>query len=270
MTIRNILSGLFLLCLGVGVQAQGNKVVSASILLNQKNAPNFNTILTAIRNEWKIKADSVNLDDKTLVFSTTEGTVMLAYLDYPAPKAEIEPAAGISWLWKTAEQETAAHQAQVVISVIGSIRRAVPLYQLTTKIGAAAMSQMPGASGIFFSAQYVVAPKGYFIEAARNMTNDDLPLHCWVYFGLLRQQDKSTCYTYGMQEFGFPDMEIVQSDNSLTQTHAVLFDAAEYVLRYNITATDGRAIPIGDGQKISTTYSDGVSVKEAKTVKLAF
>lgn len=147
---RSIVAGLFLLCLGVAVQAQDSKVVIASVLLNQKTAPNFDAILTAVRNEWKIKADSVSAGDKTLVFSTTEGTVMLAYLDYPAPKAEIEPAAGISWLWKTAEQETAVHQAQLVISVIGSPRRAVALYQLITKIGAAVMGQIPGASGIFF------------------------------------------------------------------------------------------------------------------------
>lgn len=246
-----------------------DKIVTASVLLNEKNAPNFNAIIAALRTQWQLKVDSVTVADRTAIFSTPEATVMLAYLDYPTPKTDLEPAAAISWLWKTADKETAGHRAQVVISIAGSSRRALALYKLFTKVGATVLEKTD-ASGIFLSAQYLVVSKGYFMESAKNMQDNALPVYCWVYFGLLQQQGKTSCYTYGMQELGMPEVEVVRSEQPIAQTHAVVFDAVQYMLQYNITPTDGRALPIGDGQKIKTVYSEGVALKDAKTVKLEF
>ncbi len=264
---------IFLLWLTVCLAGQAafaeTKVVSGSILLAQKAVPDFKALVEGFQAMWKIRPDSLNISDKTAVFSTPGATVMLAYLDYPAPATELEPAALISWLWKNAENEAPKHQAQLVISVIGSDSRALDLYKLFTKVACSGLEKT-ASLGIFMSAQYLVLEKGYFLASARGMTDQNLPVYCWVYFGLLQKDGQSSGYTYGLHEFGLPEMEIVNSANPMAETHAVLYDAARYVVSYNIRLKDGQNILLPDGQKLPVALSDGAFVKENQTLKVAF
>ncbi|MDO8367182.1 MAG: hypothetical protein Q7T20_10320, partial [Saprospiraceae bacterium] len=76
-------------------------VVSGIVLLQEKKAPDNKALLSALKSSWKLKADSVNIADKTVVFNTIGGaTVMIAYLEYPAALDEVGAAARLSWLWK--------------------------------------------------------------------------------------------------------------------------------------------------------------------------
>jgi hypothetical protein len=263
---------LLILFLSARAPAQTDaRVVSGTVLLNSPTMPAANRILDELRNVWKIKTDSVHVSDQTIVFSTPEGTVMLAFLNYPAPKNEVFTAASISWLWKNAETEATTHQAQLAISVLGSPQRApIKLYQLFTRVVAGVLSASD-ASGVFMNEELLLLSKGYYLEAAQNMSDDNLPLYCWMYFGLMEEEGgKSGAFTYGMQGFDMPEMEIVQSVHSLQETHAVLYDAAVYVLKYNVRPQEGRQIPLEAGLKLPVQLSAGHYVQERETVKLIY
>ncbi len=263
---------LFFFFLTTRASAQTDaRVVSGTVLLNSPAMPAANRILDELRNVWKIKTDSVHISDQTIVFATQEGTVMLAFLNYPAPQNEVFTAASISWLWKNAEAEATGHQAQMAISVLGSPQRApIKLYQLFTRVVAGVLSTSD-ASGVFMNEELLLLSKGYYLEAARNMSDDNLPLYCWMYFGLMEEADgKSGAFTYGMQGFDMPEMEIVQSAHPLQETHAVLYDAAAYVLKYNVRPQEGRQIPLDAGLKLSVQLSEGHYVQERETVKLIY
>lgn len=244
------------------------KVVSGSILLNDKTAPDFKAILAALRSDWKLRTDSLNIGDKTVVFSTPDATVMLAYLDYPVSAAEVRFAAEISWLWKNAETEAPKHQAQLVISVVGNGSRMLDLYKLFTKVAAGALGKTR-ALGIHLGSQHLLLTKGYFTETARTMSDESLPLYCWVYFGLLQENGKNSGYTHGLQEFGLQEMEVVQSELSLQDVHAKLYEATQYVVRYNVHLQDGQTVPTSEGQKIPVKRSNAVFL-EGQTLKLIF
>jgi Domain of unknown function (DUF4261) len=243
------------------------KVVTGVILLKEKAMPDLKTILTALPKEWSVRTDSANISDKTAVFSSNGGaTVMLAYLEYGINPAEINAAAGISWLWKTAKQDAAAHKAQLVISVIGTDDKTLELYRLFTKTAACALSKTP-AVGVYMNSQYLLLEKDYYLQSAKNMDDKSIPLYCWVYFGILRQNDKSGGYTYGLSEFGLQEMEISQSSASLQEAHALLFDAALYVVRTGTRLSNGQVVQLSPEQKISVALSDAVFL-EGKTLKV--
>lgn len=243
-------------------------VVSGTVLLNQKISPDSKAVLSALKSNWKIKADSVNIADKTLVFNTTGGaTVMVAYLDYPAAPDETGAAARLSWLWKTAAAETSKHQAQVVISVIGPANRSLDLHKVFTQ-AAAAVLETTKAPGIYMDGQYLLVSSGYFLAAARNMVqNQTIPLYCWVYFG---RPGEGNGFTYGLTEFGLPEMEIVNATYSESEVHAMLYDAAMSVVKFGTILQDGQTLLTEEGGKSVVHLVKGTYLEEQKVLRLDY
>jgi hypothetical protein len=271
--LRLLAAWLLLLPLGVfgqnTIAPSETKVVSGTILLDDKTVPPFRKILAALPTDWLIKTDSVVTTDKTAVFSTPGATVMLAWLDYQVNPAEIQPAAGISWLWKNAEIETNRHKSQLVISILGDGKKSTDLYRLFTRVAAGCLAQTPSSSGVFMNSQYLLLAKGYYLETARNMGQADLPLYCWVYFGMLQTDGKSSAYTYGLSEFGLPEMEIVNSAYGLQDAHGLMYQVATQAVRLNKPIADGQVLDLGDGKKVTLRLSDSAIIRDdSKTLKI--
>jgi Domain of unknown function (DUF4261) len=254
-----------------GSVTANKQVVIGQILKNDKAAFDSKSFLSALGADWKVKTDSISNKGQTLVFTSGNLVVTIANMDYALPPADIAAAAEISWLWKTAEIDAARHKSYLQISVIGTPGQTVKLYKLFTKVAACALENS-NASGIFLQNQYLLLSKGYFTEAAKNMTDDNLPVYLWVYFGILQEKGKSSGYTYGLKEFGMQEIEIVNSDHSLQEVHACIVDATQFVLMSNKRLQDGEEVSGGDGevaQKIKVNLSDGAFL-EGKTLKLRF
>lgn len=249
--------------------APEQKVVSGTILLNDKTAPDATALLASLKKDWKLKADSVNTTDKTIVFSSENATVMIAFLDYPVPPVEIRTAARLSWLWKNSAAEALQHQSQAVVSVIGAAAKTADLYRLFTKV-AAGVLEKSNASGFYMSSQYLLLSKEFYVQAARNMRdNKTIPLYCWVYFGMNQENEMGSGYTYGLQEFGLQEMEIVNSKQSMQEAHAVLYDAAMTVIQYNLKLYNGQIFSTLEGQKLKATLSKA-AFQEGETMKLEY
>ena len=250
--------------------AQNNKtqqVVSGSVLVNDKNLLDAKSLLAALKSDWKVKTDSLNTAEKTIVFSTTGATVMIAQLLYPADPIEIRAASQLSWLWANAKEEALRHQSQVVISVIGNSDKALELYQLFTKVAAAVLEQTR-ASGVYMGSEYLLIPKGFYSAAAHNMLeNQTLPIYCWVYFGM---PGDGGGYTFGLQEFGLKEMEIVKSTHSNAEVHATLYDATSSVLKYNTHPINGESVVTEEGTKIQVKASKGVFLEGQLVLQLVY
>ncbi|MFN8303675.1 MAG: DUF4261 domain-containing protein [Saprospiraceae bacterium] len=250
--------------------ADAQKIVTGTILLNDKTPVDNKAFLAALKTDWGIRTDSVQAGEKTLVFSLPNNTtVMIAWLNYPAAPAEIKAAADISMIWPGAADEAGRHQSQAVVSVIGPASRTVELYKLFTKISAALLDNTR-SSGIYLSSQYLLVPKGYFIESARGLNDQVLPLSCWIYFGLQQNGDKNSGYTYGMGEFGLPEFEVVNSEHAVQEVYALLTDAVDYVIRTNTRFQEGQYFNAPNGEKIQVQVSKSVLLKNETTVKLKF
>lgn len=246
------------------------QVVSGSVLLNEKSAPDFKALLATLKADWKFRTDSVTTNAKTLVFTTPGATVTLAYLDYPVAPGEIRAAANLSWLWHTAAQEAGRHQAQIVVSVIGSPSRALDLHKMFTRI-AGGVLENTRASGIYMSNQYLLLSKGFYTAAAHNLlTNNSLPIYCWVHFGTAEEGGKSSGYTFGLQDFGLLEMEIVQSAHPASEVHAVLYDAVATVVEYGTKVHDGQTLTTREDQQLSVKLSPSAVLQGQVTAKLGF
>jgi len=251
-------------------QPTAQKVVSGTVLLNDKKVPDAKALLASLKKDWKLKTDSSTIAEKTIVFTGPGGaTVMIAFLDYPVPSAEISTAARISWLWKNGADEALRHLSQAVISVIGAENKSLDLHKTFTSV-AGGLLENSNASGIYMADQYLLLSKGFYTSAARNMRdNQTLPLYCWAYFGMTQEKELSSGYTWGLQEFGLAEMEIVLSKQSQSDVHAVLYDAASTVVQYNLQLQDGQTLTTLEGLKLQVKRSKGV-YQEGETLKIEY
>lgn len=272
--MRYFIQVCLLLLAAITTQAQNAaptdpKVITGMVLLNEKKVPDFNKISEELPQNWYVKVDSLTISGKTMLFSTSGATVMLAYLDYPVNPEEIQIASGISWLWKTAAKETSTHKAQLVISVLGPPSKTLELYRIFTRVAAGAMAVQPSASGIYMNSQYLLLSKGYYNEVARNMSRDGLPLYCWVYFGLLEQNGLSNGYSYGLSEFGQPELEIVNSKMSLQDSHTLLYEVAQKAVAAPAKWKDGEQVDLPEGRKVTIRISTAKVIREdIQTMKI--
>jgi hypothetical protein len=249
-------------------QSTEQLVVSGTVILKEKGGLNHKALLSAFKADWNLRVDSVNTSEKTLVFSTNWGvTVMLAYLDYAAAPDEIGAAARLSWLWKTAGEECSNHLAQLVISVIGPANRSLDLHKIFTQTAAAVLENTV-SPGIYMDDQYLLLSSGYYIAAARNMVqNQSIPLYCWVYFG---RPGDGNAFTFGLSEFGLPEMEIVNSLHSESEVHATLYDAALSVVKYNSIIQDGQTLTTEEGSAAVVHLIKGTYLEDKQVLRLDY
>lgn len=274
MTQKLVFSAAFLLfftLFSLNLSAQkkaAQKVVSGTVLLQNRKPLDQKSLLNALRSTWKVRADSLNAGDKTLIFNTQGGaTVMIAYLDYPAATDLVGVAARFSWIWSTAQQETASHQAQLVISVIGDNRKSLDLYKIFTQTTAAVL-ETTSAAGVLIEAQYLLLSPGYFSASASNMLkNQIIPLYCWVYFG---RPGEGGGFTLGLAEFGLPEMEISASEQAEPEVHALLYDAALTVLKYGTQVKDGETITTEEGNKVMVKLVPSAFVDNPAVLRLEY
>ncbi|MBK8554850.1 MAG: DUF4261 domain-containing protein [Lewinellaceae bacterium] len=143
------------------------------------------------------------------------------------------------------------------------------MYKLFTRVTAAILEHSQASIAVLMTDEVLVLPKGYYLEAARNMSDQSLPVYCWVYFGLIEEEGDTGGFTFGLKEFGLPEMEISRSENSIQEVHGVLYDAVQYVLQYQIRIKDGQQVPV-DGLNVKAGYADPVYLQEGPVVKLAY
>lgn len=248
-------------------KASEQLVVSGTILHQSKTIPDYKAFLVALKTTWKLKIDSVNISDKTVIFNAPGATVMIAYLEYPVAPDELGAAARLSWIWKTAAEECSKHQSQVVVSVIGSASKSLELHKIFSQT-AAALLETTKAPGIYMDGQYLLLSNGYYTAAVRNMIqNQSIPVYCWVYFG---RPGGGNSFTYGLSEFGVPEMEISNSTNSEGEVHAALYDATASVIKYNTKLQDGQTLTTEEGLKAVVHLVKGTYLEDKKVLKLDF
>ena len=98
------------------------------------------------------------------------------------------------------------------------------------------------------------------------MNNINLPLGNWIYFGLRENNSKRNGYTIGLKEFGFKEIEIIDSEKTFEEIYKILYDLSHHVLlsqtdlrpgeTFGYSQTEKFAIDIGAGE-----FQDGETIK---------
>lgn len=227
-----------------------NNTISGIILLEGEPSFNASLIKREIETRWKIKINNTNSNDGIVIFSNDKYKIVILSVDAEIPEDELEGVCKISHLWKDAQEETSKHQSHIILSVSSDIQDLVELNMQFVRIAASVLRNTKSI-GIYLGNQSLISPRDYYIKIADNMSNDDLPLTNWIYFGLRENKEKRNGFTIGLKEFGFREIEFSDSDKSFDEIYKILYDLAHHVLLSRQPLKKGETFDLSTTEKIS-------------------
>jgi hypothetical protein len=247
-----------------------SKVVLGMALLNEVTRIDFKKIIDELKNKYDVDITGQDVDQEkgvgVIQLKNSQITIML--MDVPIPGDELEFPSQISYLWKDAKDLTPKHKGHVIISVSSTSDNKLNMFKTFTKAASSVLTNTKSL-GIYLGNQTLVLPTGFYVEGARLMTDEELPLMNWIYFGLREEDGKKSGYTFGLKEFGFDELEILNSRHSIQEIQEMLFNISHYVILSNVTLEDGETIGVTAEQKIRIVRSKGVHL-EGTTLKLEY
>ncbi|MBP0902939.1 DUF4261 domain-containing protein [Mariniflexile gromovii] len=249
-------------------ESNTNSAILGMVLLEDPNSFDLKGTVNELKAKWKLKVNDNDADDKAAVLVIGEYNVAIANIPATIPEGEVERTAEYNYFWENGIEETSKHRGHIVLSIMNAGKNPVQENLLYSKIASAVMNNSK-AIGIYIGGRILVLKKDFYQANVEMMSEEDLPLYNWIYFGLRKENGKQSVYTYGLADFGKMEMEIVESGNSIEELNEMMFNLAHYVIAYNVTLKDGETIGISAEQKLKISESKGKFL-EGKTLKIEY
>lgn len=222
--------------------------------------------LDDLHEEWEIDLEE---DDDTnpnvVVANYEDNRVVIAKFSSTIPNNEAEKNASNNYMWENAVEVTKTHKAHLFVSVLGETADLIEKGKRYVKLLAACCKQRE-AIGIY-TCGVVFEPKIYETFAAI-MRDGYLPIFNWIWFGLYKSAEGVTAYTYGMDVFGKPEMEVVDAQGTPSDIRGFLANIVEYVIENDVTLRHGETIEFSENDSHKIAYSEGVSLPGQMTLKI--
>lgn len=247
---------------------QDQKILLGMIMLQDENSFDLESLINDYRNNYNYKIQEPTGDNLSFVFEIEGEMVAIGHIPAPIPSGEIEATAQYAYNWPTAIEETKDHKSHLIVSVLSGGLDQLKRFSIFTQV-ICSLLRTTNAIGVYKGNQSLLIPKDDYLEEACLMSDEYLPLNIWIYFGLRITDKGNSGYTYGLNEFAKTEMEIVNSEKSIDDIRAFLFNIAHYVLDFDVTFQDKQTCGLSEEEKIAISYSKGIYV-EGKTFKLAY
>lgn len=227
-------------------------------------------LLADLKSEWGIEIPEEDVDweeGKTIVTELSGHHVAISRFPVPIPEGEAELNAKNNFLWREAEEVTKKHQAHIVVAILGE-GDVIEKGMLYAKI-MAACSMQENAIGVFTNG--VVYEPSHYIMTTEPAKEGGLPVLSWVWFCLYSEDGKLfNGYTYGLEEFGKRELEIVRSNENGEKIMDFLIAMSAYVIGEDVELQDGETIGLSADDIHTITLSKGVALPDQQTLKIGF
>jgi hypothetical protein len=248
-----------------------SSIVLGMVLLKDVQKIDFKKIIVELKHKHGLEITKQEIDEEkgAGVIQLKNSQIAIMLMDLPIPGDELEYPSQISYLWPNAKDLTPTHKAHIIISVSSSTGDSVlNMFKTFTKVASCILTNT-NSLGIYLGNQTLVLPTDFYVENASTMTDEHFPLMNWVYFGIREESGKTSGYTFGLKEFGFLELEILNSDYPLEDIQEMLFNVSHYIIQSNVTLNDGETVGLTADQKFKIVKSKGVQL-EGTTLKLEY
>lgn len=223
-------------------------------------------VIEDLKNSWKLQITDFTGDDDSAVFKINDELIALAYIPGQIPWEDISGTAQYAYNWQTAEEDLKNHNGHAIVSVMSGQRSQIERYSILSKLLSSILSTT-NAIGIYQGSQTLLIPKSQYLEKSTDLHQQKSPIHLWVYIGIRTSNEGNSIYTYGLNEFGKQEMEILNSQIEIEELYGFISNIIAYVIDSNITFRSGETLGYTAEQKIKITSSQGKFV-EGQTLKL--
>jgi hypothetical protein len=244
------------------------KIILGMIMLKSKRTFEPVALIKDLQKSYHYNINEPARDSSATVLTIDEEMIAVTYLDIPIPYDDIEQTAQYAYNWQTAVDDLKDHQGHLIVSVMRGSTDQIKRFRIFTQV-ICSLLRTTDAIGVYKGNQSLLIPKEDYLAQAELMSTDYLPINLWIYFGFRKTDNGRGGYTYGLKEFDKQELEIVDSQKSLSEIREMLFNTAHYVLDYDVTFRDGQTLGVTEDEKIPILLSKGKFV-DGDTFKLSF
>jgi hypothetical protein len=245
-----------------------NSAILGMVLLEDPNSFDLKGTVNELRKKWKLIVNDKDSEDDTAVLNIGKYNIAIANIPTVIPQNEIQLTAEYNYFWENGVTETAKHKGHIILSIMNAGKNTVQENLLYCKLASAVMNNSKSL-GIYIGGRTLVLKKEFYQANMEFMTEENLPIYNWVYFGLKKENGKQSVYTYGLADFGKKEMEILNSGNSLEELNEMMSSLAHYVIAYDVKLNPGETIGISAEQKLKISESKGKFL-EGTTLKIEY
>lgn len=251
-----------------------NKGSFLSFVLLDEPGFSLAQLVSDLKEDWSIdikKEEQAEMDEEsvTAVFSVDNMMATIGLVPAPVPDDEAVQNAETNFRWKEAVEVTKSHKAHLIVAVLSHDKPMVEAGTLLVKLSAACLKQQ---HAIAINTAGTVMEPNVYKEYAKGAIEDGMfPILDLVFFGIYSNDNGKTIsgYTFGLQNFGKDEIEVLDSQHSASEIFEFLVDVANYVVEQDVILKDGETIGFSEEQKLPITKS-GSRVLDFETLKIKF
>lgn len=249
-------------------KSETSKIILGMILLEEPNSLNIKEVVTELREKWNLKVDDKETSNETSVIEIDGYKIAIANMNIAIPGDEIETTAEYNYLWKNGKEEANKHKGHIILSIMDAGKNPVEENKLYTKIVSSVLNNSKSI-GVYIGGRTLLLKKDFYQSLTQEMSDDNLPLYNWIYFGIRTKNGLNSMYTYGLADFNKTEIEILNTKHSIEETNEIMLNLVNYILVSDITLKNGETIGFTEEQKLKITISKGQFI-EGKSIKVEF
>jgi len=249
-------------------EQKSGSIILGMILLEESNSLKIKNVVKELREKWKLKMDDKETGDEASVLEIEGYKVALGNMDIPIPGDEIKTTAEYNYFWKNGVEEATKHKGHIILSILNAGINPVKENLLFSKVASSILNNSK-AIGVYIGGRTLLLKKDFYQYNVDGMSEDNLPLYIWIYFGMRNENGEQSIYTYGLSDFNKKEMEIINSTHPHNELSEMMFSLVHYVIASNVTLKNGETIGMSEEQKLTITESKGKYL-DGNTLKIEY
>lgn len=248
------------------------KALLAMVALNTSLSPSPTELLESMKAISGAAVDRKSLlaKDSSMTFELEKNPVGIGLMPTPIPWRDLEgPCATAGW-WPEATERMKGHTSHVIIFLGGETGNRIQRHVILTRL-TAAVAMHTDAAGIYWGNGTLVHDPQVFIEQAKNLSPDDVPLHLWIDFRVEPNDDGSyRLFTTGMKWFDELEIEIPHSQKEPAEVFDFACSIADYIITKNPNIQTGHTVGRSETERIRATHAPSMWDSAATVLRLDF
>lgn len=247
---------------------KSGSILLGMILLEESNSLKIKNVVKELREKWKLKVDDKERGEDASVLEIEGYKIALGNMDLPIPGDEIKTTAEYNYFWKNGVEEATKHKGHIILSILNAGINPIKENLLFSKVASSIINNSK-AIGAYIGSRTLLLKKDFYQYNVEEMSEDNLPLYIWIYFGMRNEDGKYSVYTYGLSDFNKKEMEIIHSIHPLSELSEMMFNLVHYVIASDVTLKNGETIGMSAEQKLKITESKGKYL-DGNTLKIEY
>lgn len=244
----------------------------AMVALDTPSLPFPDELFQTIERQSGLTVDpqTVQTRETAILFRLGRDDAAVALVPKPISWTTLEGPCATAWWWPEATEKMRNHNSHILVALAGAaddlIRRPITLTQLT----AAVTAQVDAAGVCWGQGRLVHSPQG-FVEEARDIAIDRLPLHLWIDFRVERTAEgMHRLFTTGMTEFRQPEIEIPPTEKDPAEMIDFAYSVASHLITSRATIEDGQTFGRTETEKVLASRAPSMLDDSVEVLQLSF